>query len=337
MRRFRLDGGGDGQAEFLTAAFARRGWRPTAGPDWNLLWSFPIPGRDVYASRRPGTQVNHFPGSVTLHFKDELAFFLDAAGADVHPRTWSLPGGYERWRRTAAAEPGTIWVVKPKRLAGGQGIRLTRDPATVEPDPDCIVQEYLADPLLLPDDPVKHVLRVYALLTSLAPLRAWLYPDGLVKLASRRFGTSDAELADPARHITNPAVQRRHGEVRSIGLGAYRQRLAAARHDPDELWARIRRVVAATLEAHAEPMLRVSRRIAADLSGCFELVGFDLLVDARLRPWVIECNVSPALAARGAPGSPDLAAQRRVKQSLVEDVVGLVVEADPGAFEPLVG
>ncbi len=337
MNRYRLGSPpGEEEQEFLREALARRAWTETRGDDWNLLWSFPIPGSPVYAGRPAGSLVNHFPGSITLHFKDELAYFLAAAGARFHPRTWSMPGDFDRWRAVAAAEPDTIWVVKPKRLALGDGVRVTRDPASVAPDPAMIVQEYLADPLLLPGDGAKHVLRIYALVTSLAPLTAWLYADGPVKFASRPFGTSPAELADPARHVTNPGVQRAMGEVISIDQPDYRRRLAAAGHDPQGLWREIRRVVAATLRAHAAPMLRVSHRVTADLTGCFELLGFDVLVDARLRPWVIECNVSPALAARGGTGSPALAAQQRAKRALVDDVIGLVLAGEPGGFEPLI-
>ncbi len=336
MSRYRLGSPpGDDELEFLRAALARRGWAETGGDDWDLLWSFPIPDSGEYAARPAGSLVNHFPGSITLHFKDELAYFLAAAGAECHPRTWSMPGDFDRWRVVADAEPDTIWVVKPKRRALGEGVRLTRDPASVTADPEMIVQEYLADPLLLPGG-AKHVLRIYVLVTSLTPPTAWLYPDGPVKFASRPFGTSPAELADPARHVTNPGVQRTVGEVISIDQPAYRRRLAAAGHDPQGLWREIRRVLAATLRAHAAPMLRVSHRVTTDLAGCFELLGFDVLVDAGLRPWVIECNVSPALAARGATGSPALAAQQRAKRALVDDVIGLVVAGEPGGFEPLI-
>ncbi len=336
MNRYRLAGlPGDAELELLRRALARRGWRETAGEDWDLLWSGPIPDGAAYAARRPEQRINHLPGSVTLHYKDELAHFLAAAGATCHPRTWSMPGDFAAWRAVAAAEPGTIWIVKPKRLAHGEGIRLTRDPATIAPDPDVIVQEYVADPLLLPGWLGKHVVRVYALITSLMPLMAWLHPDGPVKIASRPFGTSDTELADLARHLTNPAVQREAGEVLSVDMAEYRRRLAAAGHDPDALWERVRSAVATVLEAHAEPMLRASTRVTPDLDGCFELVGFDVLVDAGLRPWVLECNVSPALGARGAPGSPHHAAQRRAKAAMVDDVVGLILHGDPGAFEPV--
>ncbi len=309
---------------------------PAAGDDWDLLWSFEIPRPAVFRRRRPGTLVNHFPGSATLHFKDELAHFLAAAGAEFHPRTWPMPGGEAAWRVAAAADPDAIWIVKPRDRQGGEGMRITRDPSSVAVQAGTVVQEYVADPLLLPGEPCKHVLRIYVLVTSLVPLRAWIHPEAPVKYASRPFAVGDGDLDDLARHLTNPSIQRAAGEpVRCITMPAYGDRLREAGHHPAVVWDRIRDVTRRTVEAHLDPIRRVSGYVTPDLDGCFELLGFDILVDATLRPWVIECNVSPALGARGSDGSPAQAAQRRAKETMVGDVVGMVLAGDPGRFEPL--
>jgi len=52
-------------------------------------------------------------------------------------------------------------------------------------------------------------------------------------------------------------------------------------------------------------------------SNCFELYGFDILIDDTLKPWLLEVNVRPSLSA----ASP---LDRRIKHTLVADVFNLI-------------
>ena len=50
---------------------------------------------------------------------------------------------------------------------------------------------------------------------------------------------------------------------------------------------------------------------------CFELLGFDILIDSALEPWLIEVNLSPSL---GCESQLD----QRVKAALVSDLFTLI-------------
>lgn len=50
---------------------------------------------------------------------------------------------------------------------------------------------------------------------------------------------------------------------------------------------------------------------------CFELYGYDVIVDADLKPWLIEVNASPSLAA----STP---ADRLMKAQVINDVLNIV-------------
>ena len=54
-----------------------------------------------------------------------------------------------------------------------------------------------------------------------------------------------------------------------------------------------------------------------DLDCCFELFGFDVMVDSNLKPWLIEVNSSPAM-------SMDNNIDYQIKPDLIKDIIKLL-------------
>lgn len=50
---------------------------------------------------------------------------------------------------------------------------------------------------------------------------------------------------------------------------------------------------------------------------CFELYGFDILIDNKLKPWLLEVNISPSLSS----SSP---LDKKIKTVLITDTLNLV-------------
>ena len=50
---------------------------------------------------------------------------------------------------------------------------------------------------------------------------------------------------------------------------------------------------------------------------CFELLGFDILLDSKLKPWLLEVNISPSLSS----SSP---LDKKIKTMLITDTLNLV-------------
>lgn len=57
--------------------------------------------------------------------------------------------------------------------------------------------------------------------------------------------------------------------------------------------------------------------ICPNIENCFELFGFDIMIDQGLKPWLLEVNSSPALAMDGA-------ADQKVKPEMLKDTFKLL-------------
>ena len=65
------------------------------------------------------------------------------------------------------------------------------------------------NPLLI--DGYKWDLRIYVAITSINPLRIYIYEEGLVRFASEKYDTSD--LKNVFSHLTNYSINKKHVTV----------------------------------------------------------------------------------------------------------------------------
>lgn len=337
-KRFRIDSSfgaeiGSRVAEFLKT----RGWTQTAGDQYELLWKArPVRVSEI-ALHPAGCFFNHTPGFLALTTKHRLAETVLAARARLRgtqaagafrcfPETYILPRNLGLLRSAAIRNPEALWIKKPVGSARGTGINLVEDLSQLETGDGWLVQEYLARPHLL--DGHKYTLRLYVLLTSVDPLLVYLFEEGFAKRASRPFSTAKEHLADRFRHLTNPDVLRDDPEVATsalnLTLGQYRRRLRADGVDEEVLWQKIRNLVWATITAAREPMLAIGAPVRTLAEGCFELFGFDVLIDEALDPWLLECNLSPSLGVEAEAESGPARDEADIKTRLVIDCLELV-------------
>ncbi|KAG8567245.1 hypothetical protein GDO81_013552 [Engystomops pustulosus] len=132
---------------------------------------------------------------------------LEAAKCDFFPKTFELPSEYHLFVEEFRRNPGITWIMKPVARSQGKGIFLfrklkdiidwrkdgsrtdeQRDEIPVE---NYVAQRYIENPYLIGGR--KFDLRVYVLVTSYIPLRAWLYRDGFARFSNTRFTLSSID------------------------------------------------------------------------------------------------------------------------------------------------
>jgi len=309
------------------------GMTQTTGRDWLIQWSGPGLRDSAYQELNEFQRVNHFPGSTELTRKDRLWMnFRDMAqtfGGDTFdfvPQTFVLPGQMQEFL-DCYQKRGGLWIVKPNASSRGRGIFVLRDVADLPVDEPSVVSRYVENPLLIQG--LKFDLRVYVLVTSYEPLRAYIYREGLVRFASKPYSKDPKHLTDAYRHLTNYSINKgsstfvENSEVQADNVGhkwsisALNKHLRCIGVDIDLMWTRIMDAIVKSLLS-VEPVIGARTKATATHShNCFELYGFDVLVDQDLKPWLLEVNLSPSMQA-------DSPLDWQIKSSLLADCFNLV-------------
>ena len=87
--------------------------------------------------------------------------------------------------------------------------------------------------------------------------------------------------------------------------------------DYQQVLNRIKDVVIKTCIAHEPHITATYSRCNKNRNICFEIYGFDILLDSKLRPHLLEINISPSLSSSST-------LDKKIKTTLITDVLNLV-------------
>lgn len=322
--------------EVVQSVLLERGWdkfdeQEQNVEDWNLYWRTSSFRMTEHINVKPWQRLNHHPGTTKLTRKDLLAKHLqhmrrmyDTALYEFMPQTFVMPSDYTKFiaeyfkEKQALGTKHGYWICKPAELSRGRGIRVFSDIKDLIFSDTYIVQKYICNPLLV--GRYKCDLRLYVCVTGFKPLTIYVYQEGLVRFATEKFDLRN--LKNYYAHLTNSSINKSgvsYKEVKEVVGHGCKWTLSRffsylRNEDVDDLllWRKITNVVILTVLAMAP-----SVPFAAN---CFELFGFDILIDANLKPWLLEVNHSPAL-------SLDCSTDVSVKRRLIHDVIELTCVA----------
>lgn len=329
---------------FFRQTLEAEGWEPGDETQWQAAWVTGMPPKSAFKSTSPSQVMNHIPGNAALTVKSRLHAGLKALRdrtrrhfGEVHPNTkrlnffpraYEMPHDYPALVEDAAAHPDKRWILKPTNASKGQGVQVLRDPVRAPLEPNWLVQEYVANPHTIRGH--KYVLRLYMLIASIDPLRVYLYDQGFAKLASAPWSPDDID--NPFSQLTNPDINALNLDaeipVEFIDLDRYRHWLREQGHDDQALFDQLQDLATLTALSGVEAMRARSREDGADPRGCYELIGLDCLVDDQLKPWILECNLSPSLGTCAKPEHGGVV-EEAVKTGLVEDMIALTGLTQP--------
>lgn len=228
-----------------------------------------------------------------------------------YPKTWILPEEYSDLLAYASQKrkPSTF-IIKPDGGSQGDGIFLTQNVHDIQLSTalarPSVIQEYITEPYLL--EKFKFDLRIYVVLKCLDPLQVYICREGMARFCTEHYNSpTPKNISKAYMHLTNYSLNKySSGYVQSDAddkgskrkLSAVFRQLAKEGCDIKRLWADIDKVVCQTMIALV-PILKLQNQvISAELKQklkCFQILGFDILLDKNLNPLLLEVNSSPSL------------------------------------------
>ena len=103
------------------------------------------------------------------------------------PRTFVLPLEYDLLEQAIQVEPTKLWIIKPHASSQGRGIKVTNQLSEVpqKPGHSYVCSKYIDNPLTF--NGFKFDLRIYVAITSINPLRLYIYEEGLTRFATTKY------------------------------------------------------------------------------------------------------------------------------------------------------
>eukprot|EP01135_Chromosphaera_perkinsii_P009450 Nk52_evm8s1762 gene=Nk52_evmTU8s1762 len=325
-----------------------RGWQEVKDEgEWDLYWADVSWVREYFDNTHMGDNVklNHFRNHYELTRKNLIVKNLkrlkkqverehgkeEANNYDFFPATFELPQEYALFVEEFKKNQGEPWIMKPVGKAQGKGIflfnklnqitewkkdyRLNRDrEVEKEPVEAYIAQKYINNPYLIGGR--KFDLRIYVLVTSYSPLVIWLYRSGFARFSNTRFSMDKKEIDNNYVHLTNVAIQKTSSSYDTDKgckwMLSQLKKYLICKHSSAEcnaLFLKIEDIIVKSL-------LSVQKTMIND-KHCFELYGYDILIDDNLKPWLLEVNASPSLTA-------DTSSDYRLKSNLLDDTFSVI-------------
>ena len=164
-------------------------------------------------------------------------------------------------------------------------------------DETVLVQEYI-EPHLIHNR--KYHMRIHALVTSIEPLRIYLYNEGSVKIAPKEY--SPDNLDDISKHVSELGKDGKTNNEHDWLLEEYWAYMSTKGIDMNSQLGKIKDLVIKTMimgEKYFNTQL--GRSVTSHYSR-YQLFGFDIMMDKDLNPWLLEVEPNPTTFAKGERG-----------------------------------
>ncbi len=316
---------------------------------WHLYSTYNM--QQVIREIHQNQHYNHFPYTFALGRKDYMykhyKKYRNQFKEDYNfvPETFILPEDgndfLEKYKNIIPnlANSKIKFIIKPVGSSRGRGIRILSDKSEfkhllkkslIRHGKNYLISKYISKPHLINNK--KYDLRVYVLISSLHPLKIYIYKEGLVRFATEDYTKGDYD--NVFIHLTNYSINKQNITRYNVNnnnnnnnenyqnyskwsFSQYKEYFES--NNQGEHYKNIMRKVKDII---VKTIITSINDISFDIAlnkknSLFELYGFDILVDSKFNIWLMEVNVGPSMKC----GSP---LDKMIKTNLVSDIFNII-------------
>ena len=218
-----------------------------------------------------------------------------------------------------------LWLIKPKTGSLGEGIYIFQN-LTSTPDV-YLISKYISNPHLI--NKLKYDFRVYVFITGLAPLKLYLYKEGMVRFATEEYTIDKNHITESYRHLTNVAINKKNTEEYKKAVDAdsnegskwslqvYEAYCKENGIDYQKIRNQMADIAMKSLLSVLDQFYDRIKEYGTKDRNHFKLFGFDFLLDDNYKVHLLEINDRPSLLMGDIN-------DRKLKPQLVADCLNIV-------------
>ncbi len=261
---------------------------------------------NVLSSLNEYQRYNHFPYFGYLTNKGKLWKEYNKM-RELYPKEYNfMPESYllpeDKESLVKNFNKHKLWIVKPQGLSRGRGIKIIN---SVDDIPKCgIASEYIIPHLIFGK---KYDFRIPCLITSVEPLKIYLYVDGMVRFATHTFIDNEEFYEDSFMHLTNKCINVKSKAWKSndnpdvlqpsiSSLHSYKNFALKNGIHYEEIINNVKDYVVKAVLSNIDYVLKIYKEYNMSSSrNIYEIFGVDVILSKDLRPYLLEINLAPDL------------------------------------------
>ena len=206
----------------------------------------------------------------------------------------------EKFSKYSLKNDNDVWMIKPTMGSLGLKISILTNYSDIKLK-NYLITKYLYNPHLIKG--YKYDLRFHGLVSTIKPLKLYLYNEGLVRLASEKYNFSVSDPHNKYSFLTNLFINKKNKKqfiypknMKNMedsnlwNLDTFQKYCARNNINYEKLYSEVGDIFIKMMITVREKIIDNIEKTNMQYSNFYHLIGFDIILDENLKPYLLETN-----------------------------------------------